>query len=120
MANPNGTPENLRPIEPGRSGNPGGKPVGARNRLTKAFLNALADDFEQNGKQAIIDCRENKPDAYIKAIAALCPKEVEVKRPLEEMSADELLTAVRALEGFLAAQPPAQGTGTPGSQLPTH
>ena|SRR6201982_1280955 len=117
MANP----ENLKePWQPGQSPNPGGKPVGARNRLTKAFLNALADDFEKDGKAAIVACRENKPDAYIKAIAALCPKEVEVKRPLEEMSADELLNAVRALESFLAAQPPPQGAGTPGSELPTH
>jgi len=112
--------ENLKPFKPGESGNPGGKPVGARDRLTKRFLLDLAEDFETHGKAAIAACRESKPDAYIKAIAALCPKEVEVKRPLEDMNADELLAAVRALEGFLAAQPTPQGAGTPGSQLPTH
>jgi hypothetical protein len=112
--------KDLIPFKPGQTGNPGGKPVGARNRLTKAFLNALADDFEKDGKAAIVACRENKPEAYIKAIAALCPKEVEVKRPLEEMSADELLNAVRALESFLAAQPPQEGARAPGSELPTH
>ena len=91
-------------FQPGQSGNPGGKAVGDRNRLTKRFLFDLADDFEQFGKKAIQDCRENKPEAYIKAIAALCPKEIEIKRPLQEMEDAELLTAVRALEGFLATR----------------
>lgn len=112
--------EGLKPFKPGESGNPGGKPVGARNRLTTRFLNDLAADFEEHGKQAIKECRETKPDAYIKAIAALCPKEVSVTRPLEDMNADELLNAVRALEGYLASQPPQEGTGTPGGQLPPH
>lgn len=115
-----GPVENLKPYKPGESGNPGGKPVGSRDRLTKRFLLDLAEDFELHGKKAIQECRETKPDVYVKAIAALCPKEVEVKRPLEDMNADELLTAVRALEGFLAARPAEEGTGAPGSQLPTH
>lgn len=117
MANPLA---NLKPFQPGNNANPGGKPVGARNRLTAAFLNALAKDFDENGKEAIEQCRLYKPDAYIKAIAALCPKEIEVKRPLEEMSADELLDAVRALQSFLATGAVAEGTGAPGSELPTH
>jgi hypothetical protein len=104
----------------GQSGNPGGKPVGARNRLTAAFLNALAADFDEHGKKAIQECRQTKPEAYIKAIAALCPKEIEVKRPLEEMSADELLNAVRALQSFLATGAAAEGTGATSSQLPPH
>jgi Family of unknown function (DUF5681) len=94
----------------GQSGNPGGKPVGARNRLTAAFLNALAADFDANGKDAIKLCRETKPEAYIKAIAALCPKEIEVKSPLQELKDDELLNAVRALEGFLASRASPEGS----------
>lgn len=112
--------EGLKPFKPGETGNPGGKPVGARNRLTAAFLNALAKDFDDHGAAAIKECRETKPEAYIKAIAALCPKEIEVKRPLEEMSADELLDAVRALQSFLATGSVTEGTGAPGSQLPPH
>jgi Family of unknown function (DUF5681) len=112
-------PESTR-FKAGESGNPGGRPTGTRERLTKRFLLDLAEDFEAHGKEAILECREKKPDVYIKAIAALCPKEIEHKRPLEEMSADELLAAVRALEGYLAAQPVPQGAGETGGQLPTH
>lgn len=109
-----------KPWQPGESPNPGGKPVGARNRLTAAFLNALAADFDAHGKEALEQCRINKPEAYIKAIAALCPKEVSVTRPLEDMNADELLNAVRALESFLATRPAEEGARAPGSELPTH
>ena len=101
---------NLKPFQPGQSANPGGKPVGARNRLTAAFLNALAKDFDENGAAAIKECRKTKPEAYIKAIAALCPKEIEVKSPLQELKDDELLTAVHALASFLATRAPAEGS----------
>lgn len=103
--------------EPGKSGNPGGRPA-SRNRLTARFLNDLADDFEANGKEAIQKCRETKPDAYIKAIAALCPKEIELKRPLEEMATDELISALNALTSYLASQTDQPGAGTPGEREP--
>jgi len=122
MPNPNGNPSTLTAprFKPAESGNPGGKPTGARNRLTAAFLNALAADFDEHGKKAIAECRENKPEAYIKAIAALCPKEIEVKRPLQEMEDAELLTAVRALEGFLAARADAAGDSGASGQTQAH
>lgn len=121
MANPNGNPANLLPpFQPGQSPNPGGKPVGARNRLTAAFLNALAKDFDDHGAAAIKECRETKPEAYIKAIAALCPKEVEIKNPLQELKDDELLTAVRALEGFLASRIAPEGSDAPPVREPAH
>ncbi len=105
--------ENLKPFKPGQSGNPGGKPVGARNRLTAKFLNALADDFDEHGTEALAACREQNVGAYIKAIAALLPKEVELKRPLQEMDDAELLRAVRALESYLAAQSTGGGVAEP-------
>lgn len=104
----------------GESGNPGGKPVASRNRLTQRFLFDLAEDFEAHGKKAIADCRENKPEAYIKAIAALCPKEIEVKRPLQEMEDGELLSAVRALESYLALRTDEAGVGTETVREPAH
>ena len=109
-------PEHSR-FTSGASGNPGGKPVNARNRLTAAFLNRLADDFEKDGKAAIVKCREENPAAYIKAIAALCPKEIELKRPLEEMATEELIAALNALTGYLAQQSdPARAPETPGRE----
>lgn len=108
--------EHLKPFQPGQSGNPGGKPTGARNRLTAHFLNALVEDFETHGKAAIQKCREEKPEAYVKVIAALCPKEIEIKRPLQEMEDAELLAAVRALESFLASRANEAGAAEAGQR----
>lgn len=94
-------PEHSR-FTPGESGNPGGKPKGARNRLTAHFLNALADDFEQHGKQAIKDAREDDPMGYVKAIAALMPKQVEQTQPLDDLTDAELLAGIALLRSRLA------------------
>lgn len=90
------------PWPKGVSGNPGGRPVGTRVKLQGDFLRVLSEDFAQHGKAAIAKCREEKPDAYIRAIASLMPKELEIKRPLEELSDDELDSAVALLRERLA------------------
>ena len=60
-----------------KGGKPGpGRPLGSRNRLGTAFLEALQRDFEQHGPSAIAECREKKPDKYVAICASLLPKEV--------------------------------------------
>jgi len=61
--------------QPGQSGNPAGKPKGARNKLGEAFLQALHEDFEEHGVAAVQRVRAEKPDQYLKVIASLMPKE---------------------------------------------
>ena len=69
---------NLKPFKPGQSGNPKGRPKGARNRLGTQFLEALEADFNQFGPQAIALVREKKPEVYIKVVADLLPKEANI------------------------------------------
>jgi len=69
---------NLTPFKPGQSGNPKGRPKGARNRLGTQFLEALEADFNQFGPQAIALVRERKPDIYIRVVAGLLPKEANI------------------------------------------
>lgn len=97
MANPNPNTSNLVPFKKGQSGNPGGKPVNARNRVTKAFLEALADDFEDGGKDAILAARTSDPMGYVRAVASLLPKEFVIERPLEGLSDDELAGVIAEL-----------------------
>jgi len=71
------------------------KQKGARDRLSAAFLMALADDFEAHGKDAVVKIREMDPAAYLRVVASLAPKELEISRPLDGIS-DEMLDWVIA------------------------
>jgi hypothetical protein len=66
-----------RPFEPGESGNPAGRPKGSRNKLSEAFLQALADDFEANGREVIERVRAERPHDYLKVCASVMPKRLE-------------------------------------------
>lgn len=79
MANPNGTPENLRtPWQPGQSGNPAGRPKGSVSLLTllkdklaendgaeaKAIVDALIEDAKTGNVKArklVMEYIEGKP-----------------------------------------------------------
>src|SRR5262245_60130229 len=65
-------------FKPGQSGNPKGRPKGARNRLGTQFLEALEADFNKFGPQAIALVREKKPEVYSKVVADLLPKEANI------------------------------------------
>lgn len=115
MSNPDGNPKIKElgkdtQFKPGNRANPGGKPVGARNKLQGDFMNALAADFEENGAAAIVACRTEKPEQYIRVIASLMPKELEVKRPLEDLTDDELAAGVAALQRLIDSQGAGEGT----------
>jgi hypothetical protein len=51
-----------------------GRKVGTRNRLSHAFLEAFAADFEQHGADIIKIVRIEKPHEYLKTAAYLMPK----------------------------------------------
>lgn len=64
------------PFQPGQSGNPAGRPKGARSKLGEAFIQAMLDDFKEFGADTIATVRDEKPDQYLKVIAAILPKEI--------------------------------------------
>ena len=69
-------------------------------------MRALSEDFHEHGKAAIIACRTAFPAVYIKVIASLLPKEIEVKRPLEGLTDEELEACIALLrENLMAARP---------------
>lgn len=60
----------------GNSG--GGRPKGSRNALGEDFLKAIHDDFKENGVSAIQTVRAERPQDYIKVIAGLLPREMDL------------------------------------------
>ena len=96
-------------FKPGQSGNPKGRPLSARNKLGEQFLEALQQDFEEHGVAAIQVVRAEKPDQYLKVIASLMPKDINLNvNQFDGMTDDELVERIRALDAtlrpFLSAQ----------------
>jgi predicted RNA-binding protein len=58
----------------GESGNPSGRPKGARHKLSEDFLRDVVEDWNQYGSSAIAVVRSEKPDVYLKIVADLLPK----------------------------------------------
>lgn len=78
-------------------GNPG-RPKGSKNRLGEDFITALADDFAKHGSAVIEKVRQEKPDAYLKVVASLLPKDINLNvRPLDDLSDQPLLERLRVL-----------------------
>jgi len=56
----------------------GGRAKGVKNRLSHAFLTALVEDFEAHGEEAIRICRVERPNEYVKIVAGLMPRELDI------------------------------------------
>jgi hypothetical protein len=56
----------------------GGRAKGIRNRLSHTFLEALQKDFAEHGEEAIRICRIEKPNEYVKIVAGLMPRELDI------------------------------------------
>jgi hypothetical protein len=104
---------------PGNNANPKGRPKGSRNQLGEDFLKALHDSFKTGGVAAIEACRQGDPVQYVKIIASILPKELNVKLDaFEEMTDDELIDRIRTLEGAVNAALGRTGETTDGTKAP--
>lgn len=101
--NPNSL-ANLKPFLPGNLANPGGRPVKSRNRLQGDFVRRLAEDFERFGIYAIARARHMDPLGYLRVVASLIPKEMEISTPMDGITDEQLDAAIATVRAILAAQ----------------
>lgn len=88
----------------GASPNPAGRPKGSRNKLAEDFLSDVLEEWQAHGKVAVSDMREKSPGDFVKMVASLLPKDVNLnlQNNLSELSDDELLSELRSLAANLA------------------
>ncbi|MFN3169283.1 MAG: hypothetical protein ACE37E_01165 [Hyphomicrobiales bacterium] len=93
----------------GNSG--GGRPKGSRNKLGEAFMADLYADWEEHGAATIETVRTEKPDQYLKVVASILPKDLNVNvNHFDDMADDELVERIRSLDDAIRPFLDAQGT----------
>jgi hypothetical protein len=64
--------------QPGESGNPHGRPVGARGRFSERFVADLTTAWEQYGEAVLARTATEFPDRFLGIASHLIPKDVSV------------------------------------------
>ncbi|WP_234819696.1 MULTISPECIES: hypothetical protein [Sinorhizobium] len=73
--------------------------AGGRGRLGGAFLDAVQADFAAHGAGVIARIREEKPETYLKLVAAVTPKDLSAStNAMDELSNEQLIERIRALD----------------------
>lgn len=92
-------------FQPGVSGNPKGRPVGARSRLSEDLLSDLADAWKQHGAQALNVMAVTEPAKFVSAAISVLPKQSLVDIDIDvEMRASNALEAFRLLKNLGAPE----------------
>jgi hypothetical protein len=110
-------------FKPGQSGNPKGREKGSRNKLGEEFIQKLYADFQEHGEAAIVKVRTDKPDAYLKVIAGILPKELKITNE-SDLTDDQLIERIRQLDSvirpFLGAEGASSASGGDEPPAVTH
>lgn len=73
----------------GNAGGPG-RPKGARNKFSEAYIEDVFASWKKNGKKVIEKVMKERPEVYFKIVAQLITKDIDVKN-----SGDVTVTIIR-------------------------
>jgi hypothetical protein len=76
----------------------GGRPKGARSKLSTEFFDDLYETWQQHGAVALKKMAIDDPKDFVRATAQLMPKEFEIKRPVEELGDAELADLIAVVQ----------------------
>jgi Family of unknown function (DUF5681) len=95
---PRNPADHLGPYQfrPGRSGNPAGRSQGSRNKLGEAFIEKLYAHWLEHGDGVIDRAAIESPAAYLRVIASILPKQLEIRSNAFDGITDEQLAAILA------------------------
>jgi hypothetical protein len=76
--------------------NGAGRPKGCRNKLAEVFIGDLYEKWQLHGESVIDRVIAERPDQFLKVVAQLMPKDVNLTvRQLDELSDEQLLMRLR-------------------------
>ena len=77
-----------------------------RHLLNQEFMQALLLNFRHQGKKAIEKVARNQPAAYLKILALLVPREMQIEHTnrIKQMTDEEIEQAIEAIQTMLAAR----------------
>src|SRR5215472_13017663 len=88
----------------GVSGNLGGNAQHTRHAFSKAFVTALARDFEAHGEEVFKRVRRESPASYLKVCAMLVPKELKIEPSggVKAMTDEQIERGIEIIKEILA------------------
>jgi hypothetical protein len=98
--------ESAMTFRQGVSGNPHGNRHRTRHLLNQEFMQALLLNFRHQGKKAIEKVARNQPAVYVKILALLVPREMQVEHSggVKAMTDEQIEQAIEAIQIMLAAR----------------
>jgi len=93
--------------KPGESGNPAGRPLGARNRFSEDVIHVIAADWAAGGAETVARVRLTDPSTYMRVVASILPKDVLVNvQQQTAIPAEDMGLLVQLLRTIRDAVPP--------------
>ena len=75
------TQSNLKPWQPGQSGNLNGRPVGSRSAFSAGFHRDLAEVWQHHGRDSMLHTAKTQPAVFFATCARLIGPEVKLTIP---------------------------------------
>ena len=65
-------------FQPGQSGNPAGRPVGSRNKLSEHFITDLQQLWDEQGSSILQRVADEHPEKLMAALVQVLPRDFQV------------------------------------------